>query len=78
MLFHAKDEQQAYQKLDEFRYGIETTTVKSELKKCKLTVSIGFSVLRDSIEKTIYDADSALYMAKNNNKNKVYQAIEAR
>jgi diguanylate cyclase (GGDEF)-like protein len=76
VLFYAVDEQQAYQKLEEFRYGIETTTIKSELKQCTLTVSIGFSALRGSIDKTIYNADKALYLAKNNNKNKVYQAVE--
>ncbi|QFI37556.1 diguanylate cyclase [Moritella marina ATCC 15381] len=75
VLFYAVDEQQAYQKLEEFRYGIETTAIKSELKQCDLTVSIGFSALRDSIDKTIYDADRALYLAKNNNKNKVYQSV---
>jgi len=75
-LFYAENEQQAYQKLDQFRYGIETTEVKSDNKACHLTVSIGFSALRENTDKTIYDADKALYLAKNNNKNKVYQSIE--
>ena len=76
VLFHAENDQQAHQKLDEFRYGIETTVVTSEDKKCKLTVSIGFSTLRASIDNTISDADKALYSAKSNNKNRVCQAIE--
>lgn len=76
VLFYASDELQAHQKLEAFRCGIETTAVKSDLKQCNLTVSIGFSALRDSIDKTIYDADRALYLAKNNNKNKVYQSVE--
>lgn len=77
VLFDAADEQQAYTKLDEFRCSIESTEVKSEHKKCHLTVSIGFSALRETTDKTIYDADKALYLAKNNDKNKVYQSIEA-
>ncbi|WP_017219946.1 sensor domain-containing diguanylate cyclase [Moritella dasanensis] len=76
VLFQANDEQQAYKKLDEFRYGIETMIVSSEDKQCQLTVSIGFAKLRTSIDMTIYDADKALYLAKNNSKNKVYQSIE--
>ncbi|WP_232784169.1 diguanylate cyclase [Moritella sp. Urea-trap-13] len=76
VLFHADDEDQAYKKLDEFRYGIETMIVSSEDKQCQFTVSIGFVKLRTSVDMTIYDADKALYLAKNNSKNKVYQSIE--
>jgi len=76
VLFHAIDEQQAFKKLDEFRCGIETMIVNSGDKQCQLTVSIGFAKLRTSIDMTIYDADKALYLAKNNCKNKVYQSIE--
>jgi len=76
VLFHAENDKQAHQQLDEFRYGIETAVITSENRKCKLTVSIGFSTLQSSIEHTISDADNALYRAKNNNKNRVYQSIE--
>ena len=76
VLFHAVDEQQAFKKLDEFRCGIETMIVSSGDKQCQVSVSIGFAKLRTSIDMTIYDADKALYRAKNNNKNRVYQSIE--
>lgn len=76
VLFHAANGQKAYQKLNEFRCGIESMIVRYEDMQCQLTVSIGFAKLRNSIDMTIYDADKALYLAKNNSKNKVYQSIE--
>ena len=76
VLFNAVDEQQAFKILDEFRCGIETMIVSSGDKQCQVTASIGFAKLRTSIDMTIYDADKALYLAKNNSKNKVYQSIE--
>ncbi|QUM78582.1 GGDEF domain-containing protein [Moritella sp. 24] len=75
VLFHADCEQQALQRLDEFRRSIETSVITSEHKSCQLTVSIGFSALRSSVDNTIYDADNALYRAKKTTKNKVEQSI---
>ncbi|KXO13420.1 GGDEF family protein [Moritella sp. JT01] len=75
VLFHAKNDKQAQQELNEFRYGIETMVISSEPYNCHLTVSIGFTALRNSVDKTIYDADKALYRAKTNSKNRVYQSI---
>jgi len=75
VLFHAENDKEAQHRLDEFRYGIETTVVSSDQHNCHLTVSIGFTVLRNSVDNTIYDADKALYRAKKKSKNKVFQSI---
>ncbi len=75
VLFHAENDKQAQQRLDEFRYGIETAVISSEQYNCHLTVSVGFTVLRNSVDNTIYDADKALYRAKKKSKNKVFQSI---
>ena len=75
VLFHANSNEEALKRLDEFRYSIETLVITSEQKSCKLTLSIGFSALRSSVDNTIYDADKALYRAKKTTKNKVEQSI---
>jgi diguanylate cyclase (GGDEF)-like protein len=66
------DEKQAFELFDSFRAALEANFVDIQGEKLAITVSIGVTtVLSDSIDTMISQADALLYQAKQNGRNRV-------
>ncbi|MCJ8270622.1 MAG: sensor domain-containing diguanylate cyclase [Psychrosphaera sp.] len=69
------DPEQAYSICDRLRKCVSNSAILYKAKEINVTVSIGLSQMaaKKSLEDMIGEADSALYLAKNNGRNRVEQ-----
>ncbi len=72
VLLHGIDDDQLYNKLDDFRRDIAVSQINYEQEHINFTVSIGVVFDgRTPLAKQMSDADGALYFAKENGRNQV-------
>jgi diguanylate cyclase (GGDEF)-like protein len=72
VLITGVDNDQLYNKLDDFRRDIAVSQITFEDKHITFTVSLGITLSsNDSMAKQLNDADSALHIAKENGRNQI-------